>query len=257
MEDPISQPGSLMPFAEEARVPGTYFSDGPMLPEMVVIPPGKFWMGADASDRSAKIVEKPRHWVQIAKSLAVSRYPITFEQWDAHADGDPEIHRPDDCGWGRGRRPVVNISWEDAENYVSRLSITAGRPYRLLSEAEWEYCCRAGTIPAPKADLLRPNGGDRPGAGRTLPVGSFRPNAFGLFDVGDNVRELVADAWHDAYLGAPTDGSAWGQNEATMWRVVRGGGWDAPPLRSCCLRDRIHHIQRMNNTGFRIACGLE
>ena len=258
MKDAIPQPGFPLQFAEGARAPGTCFSDGLSLPEMVLIPPGKFWMGADEDDKSANVVEKPRHWVQIAKPLAVSRYPITFEQWDAYADGDPEIHRPDDCGWGRGRRPVVNVSWEDAENYVSRLSIAAGRPYRLLSEAEWEYCCRAGKTPAPKPDSMNPDDGNHPRAGRTLPVGSLRPNAFGLFDMGGNVRELVADAWHDSYLGAPTDGSAWGQNEATMWRVARGSGWDAPPEnRPCCLRDCIHHIKRLNNTGFRVACDLE
>jgi formylglycine-generating enzyme required for sulfatase activity len=237
MNDAIPQPGPAMELAEEAHTPGACFSDGPMLPEMVVIPPGKFWMGDDG-DKSANGVGKPRLWVQIAKILAVSRYPITFEQWDAYADGDPEVHRPDDCGLGRGRRPVVNVSWEDAERYVSRLSIMAGRPYRLLSEAEWEYCRRAG--------------------GQTPPVGSFQPNAFGLFDMDGNVREFVADAWHDTYRGAPADGSAWEQNEATMWRVVRGGGCDAPPrILRRAIRDRIHHIQRMNDVGFRVACGLD
>jgi formylglycine-generating enzyme required for sulfatase activity len=236
-----------MEFAEEARMPGTCFSDGPMLPEMVVVPPGRFWMGADdEGDKFANAVGKPRHWVQIANPLAVSRYPITFEQWDAYADGDPDVHRPDDCGWGRGRRPVVNVSWEDAEHYVTRLSIMAGRPYRLLSEAEWEYCCRAGTSAAVCT------------GGRTLPVGSFQPNDFGLFDMDGNVCELVADAWHDSYRGAPSDGSAWGPNEATMWRVVRGRGWDAPPrILPAPFRDRVHHIQRRNNTGFRVACALD
>jgi len=236
-----------MVFAEEARAPGTCFSDGPMLPEMVVVPPGRFWMGADdEDDKLVNALEKPRHWVQIANPLAVSRYPVTFEQWDVYADGDPDVHRPDDCGWGRGRRPVVNVSWEDAEHYVTRLSIMAGRPYRLLSEAEWEYCCRAGTS-GPACTSVR-----------TLPVGSFQPNAFGLFDMDGNVCELVADAWHDSYRGAPTDGSAWGQNDATMWRVVRGRGWDAPPqILPGPLRDRVHHIERRNNMGFRVACGLD
>jgi formylglycine-generating enzyme required for sulfatase activity len=247
MNDASPQPAPLMEFAEEARTPGTCFSDGPTLPEMVVVPPGKFWMGADDQDgKLANAVGKPRHWVQIAKPLAVSRYPVTFEQWDAYADGDPDVHRPDDCGWGRGRRPVVNVSWEDAGLYVSRLSIAAGRPYRLLSEAEWEYCCRAG------------NGGVLSIGNRTLPVGSFQPNAFGLFDMDGNVRELVADAWHDSYRGAPIDGSPWEQNEATMWRVVRGGGGDAPSrILRCPVRDRVHHIQRMDNVGFRVACGLD
>ena len=218
MKDATPQPGPMMQFAEEAQTPGSCFSDGPMLPEMVVIPPGKFWMGADdEGGRSANVSDKSRHWVQITEPLAVSRFPITFEQWDAYADGDVEVHRPDDGGLGRGRRPVVNVSWEDAERYVSRLSIAAGRPYRLLSEAEWEYCCRA------RSDAVSST------VGQTPPARSFQPNAFGLFDMDGDVRELVADAWHDTYFGSPTDGSAWGQNDATMWRVVRGaGGMRAP-----------------------------
>jgi formylglycine-generating enzyme required for sulfatase activity len=211
MKDSIPQ--SAPQFIDEARSPGACFSDGPMLPEMVVVPPGKFWMEADEeADKPAGMADKPRHWVQIAYPLAVSRYPITFEQWDASAEGDPDVHRPDDHGLGRGRRPVVNVSWEDAEHYVRWLSIAAGRPYRLLSEAEWEYCCSAG-----------------------------------LSDVDANVNELVADAWHDTYQGAPSDGSAWEQNKATMWRVVRGGRF----------RKSVHHLKRMDNAGFRVACGLD
>ncbi len=216
MKHAIQQSRPPMPFAEEALTPGACFSDGLMLPEMVVVPPGKFWMGAD---------QENRHWVQIAYPLAISRYPITFEQWDAYAVGDPDVHLPDDCGGGRGRRSVVNVSWEDAEHYVSWLSIAAGRAYRLLSEAEWEYYCRCS---------------------QPLPVGSIGPNAFGLFAMDGNFRELLADAWHESYREAPTDGSAWEQNEATMWRVVRGPA-----------RDRIDHIKRMNDTGFRVACGLD
>jgi formylglycine-generating enzyme required for sulfatase activity len=226
MSDLAFKSGDSTKFAEEARLPGACFSDGPMLPEMVVIPPGKFWMGADdEGDKFAGAVEKPRHWVQIDYPLAVSRYPITFEQWDACTDGDPDAHRPDDCGLDRGRRPVINVSWEDAELYVRWLSLAAGRAYRLLSEAEWEFCCR--------------------------------PNAFQLFDMQSKVSELVADAWHDSYQGAPTDGSAWEQNKAAMWRVVRGGGGDTSPgILRCPFRDRVHHLKRMDNMGFRVACGL-
>ena len=200
-----------------------------MLPEMVVVPPGKFWMGADdEGDNLAGGVDKPRHWVQIAYPLAVSRHPITFEQWDTFAEGDPDVHRPEDPGLGRGRRPVVNVSWEDTEHYVRWLSIAAGRPYRLLSEAEWEYCCRAGT-------------------GDVSLVGGGRPNSFGLFEMDADITELVADAWHGTYQGALSDGSAWEQNKAIMWRVVRGG-------RS---RDSVHHLKRAGNMSFRVACGLD
>jgi formylglycine-generating enzyme required for sulfatase activity len=267
MSDTLDRPGAEVIDAAEAHTAGACFSDGPALPEMVVVPQGKFWMGADdEGDKFASSVEKPRHWVEIPRTIAVSRYPVTFEQWDAYADGNAETHRPDDRGWGRGRRPVVNVSWEDAQEYVTWLSMSAGRAYRLLSEAEWEYCCRGGaggvfstgsTITVKDANFLYMDYGDRPGLGAPVPVGSYRPNGFGLFDMHGNVCELVADSWHDNYRGAPTDGTAWGQTEATMWRVVRGGGWDAlPRILRCPFRDWVHHTKRMDNLGFRVACDL-
>jgi formylglycine-generating enzyme required for sulfatase activity len=241
MNEVIPQSEPAMEFAEEARTAGMCFSDGLMLPEMVVVPPGKFWMGADEGGESAKSVEKPRHWIQIAYPLAVSRYPVTFEQWDFCAEGDPEVHRPDDRGLGRGRRPVANVSWEDAEHYVTWLSIAAGRPYRLLSEAEWEYCCRAGS-----GEGISPS--ERLGV----------PNAFGLFDIDGSTRELVADAWHESYQGAPADGSAWEPNKDTMWRVVRGGPRDGVPgIVGGLFRGSVHHLKRLDNVGFRVACGLD
>jgi formylglycine-generating enzyme required for sulfatase activity len=249
-------------------IPGKRFRDGPLLPEMVVVPPGKFWMGAyDDEDLFAGVSEKPRHWVEITHPLAVGRYPVTFEEWDAFADSDTFAHRPDDRGWGRGRLPVLNVSWEDAESYVSWLSANTGRPYRLLSEAEWEYCCRAGAtgvfstgngISVQEANFLQLDFGTKPGMGRPLAVGSYPPNAFGLCDMHGNVCELVADAWHDNYRGAPSDGSAWEETSATIWRVVRNGGWDAlPRILRAPFRDWVHHTQRLDNMGFRVACGLD
>ena len=219
IEDLGNEPSGAMAYAEESHKPGTCFSDGPMLPEMVIIPAGKFWMGVDDPGDQFSSAVKPRHWVEIARSIAVSRSPITFEQWDLYADGNGDVHRPEDRGLGRGRRPVVSVSWEDAQEYVTWLSMSAGRVYRLLSEAEWEYCCRS---------------------------------EFGLFDVRGDMGELVADSWHDSYRGAPTDGSAWGATEATMWRVVRGGAGDGQPR----IRERVHHTKRMENVGFRVACDL-
>jgi formylglycine-generating enzyme required for sulfatase activity len=268
MKDVTPQSEPTTQFAEEARSPGACFSDGPMLPEMVVVPPGKFWMGAGGEgDKVTGGVGRPRHWVQIAYPLAVSRYPISFDQWDAFADGDPEVHRPEDGGLGRGRRPVVNVSWEDAEHYVRWLSIAAGRAYRLLSEAEWEYCCRAGTgdvvaaggkMGVGEANFPGLDCHDRLGVGGLGPVGTFGPNSFGLFDIDGNVSELVADAWHDSYRGAPSDGSAWEQIKATMWRVVRGGQLGASPGNLCIpFRDSVHHLKRVGNMSFRVACGLD
>jgi formylglycine-generating enzyme required for sulfatase activity len=248
---------------ELARIAGTCFSDGLMLPEMVVIPPGSFWMGAESAGTS----EKPRHRLEIKYWLAMSRYPVTFEQWDAFADGDGTVHRPDDQGWGRGRLPVCDVSWEDALSYVRWLSIAAGRGYRLPSEAEWEYCCRAGSdgefatgnqINVKDANFLYSDNGERLGVGRPVTVGSFPRNNFGLYDMHGNMREVVADVWHESYSGAPSDGSAWEPYDAAMWRVSRGGGWDAKRgmIRSS-FRDRVQHTQRIKNMGFRVACAFE
>ncbi len=261
----ISEP---IPIVEISRVAGTRFRDGPFLPEMVVLPPGKFWMGAnDAEDKFASVLEKPLHQVEIGRYFAVGRCPVTFAQWDAYADSDLSAHRPDERGWGRGQLPVINVSWEDAEAYTDWLSQATGRRYRLLSEAEWEYGCRAGSggvfatgggIDVKDANFLYLDFGDKPGLGHPVPVGSYPPNAMGLCDMHGNVCELVADAWHDSYAGAPADGSAWGESSASMWHVVRGGGWDGlPRILRAAFRDWIHHIQRMDNVGFRVACDLD
>jgi formylglycine-generating enzyme required for sulfatase activity len=257
----------MNPLADVTRKPGTRFRDGPHLPEMVVVASGKFWMGADESvDKFANTVEKPRHWVEINYPLAVGRRPVTFAEWDEFVNCEPEMHRPEDRGWGRGELPVVNVSWEDAQCYVSWLSANTGRSYRLLSESEWEYCCRAGTngifstgdgIDVKQANFLYMDFGDKPGVGHPVNAGSYEANSFGLCDMHGNVCQLVADAWHDNYSGAPTDGSPWGET-ADMWRVVRGGGWDAlPRILRAAFRDWVHHTQRLDNMGFRVACDIE
>jgi formylglycine-generating enzyme required for sulfatase activity len=227
-----------------------------MTPEMIVVPPGEFWMGADVeNDKFASVVESPRHRVSIEYPLEVGRCPVTVEQWNAYIDGS-----------GSSRLPVVNVSWDDALGYVRWLSEQTGRRYRLPSEAEWEYCCRAGTdsifstgntISIARANFLYLDFGGRPGLGRLVEVGSYPPNKFGLHDMHGNVCELVADIWHDSHAGAPTDGSARTEPVSSPWRVVRGGGWDALPrvLRSA-FRDWIRHDQRMDNVGFRVVCDV-
>jgi formylglycine-generating enzyme required for sulfatase activity len=243
------------------------FRDGDLLPEMAIIPRGQFWMGATGDDdKFASIVEKPRHLVEINHSLAMGRCPVTFEEWDAFVREIPAAFSPPDYERGRGRRPVCNVSWNDVQAYVKWVSKRTGRSYRLPSEAEWEYGCRAGTssvfatgesISIEQANFLYLDFGDRPGLGRSVPVGSYPPNAFGLYDMHGNVCELVADAWHDNYSGAPADGSVWEESFGSAWCVVRGGGWDALPriLRSA-FRDWVGRDQRMDNMGFRVACDL-
>jgi formylglycine-generating enzyme required for sulfatase activity len=249
-------------------LPGARFRDGPHLPEMIVVPAGRFDMGAnETNDKFASVVEKPRHQVEIPQAFGIGRFPVTFEEWDAFAEGNNEEHQPDDRGWGRGRLPVFNVSWEDAQAYLSWLSANTGRWYRLLSEAEWEYCCRAGStgvftagndLTIKDANFLYMDFGDRPGKGCPMPVGSFQPNAFGLCDMLGNVSELVADEWHDSFAGAPADGSVWGEFSPSMWRVVRGGGWDGlPRILRAAFRDWVYHHQRLDNMGFRVACNLD
>ena len=197
------------------RLRGSTFRDVPDAPEMVVIPAGRFVMGSPASEQGRSDDEGPQHEVHIARPFAVGRFQVTFDEWDACVAAGGCKHRPKDEGWGRGKRPVINVSWEEAQAYVAWLSKKTGQQYRLLSEAEWEYAARAGTT-------TRYPWGDDPGVNRanfdgsgsqwsskqTAPVGSFEPNAFGLHDMIGNVLEWVQDCWNDGYKGAPADGSA-------------------------------------------------
>ena len=206
--------------------------------------------------------ERPRHRVRIGEAFAVGKYEVMFAEWDACvAAGGCRGYRPDDEGWGRGRRPVVNVSWEDAKAYVEWLSRKTGKRYRLLSEGEWEYVARAGMETAYWW-------GEEIGSGRancsgcgsgwdgrqTAPAGSFEANGFGLHDVHGNVREWVEDCWHGNYGGAPTDGSAWTSGGNCGRRVLRGGSWSGKPgsLRSA-VRVWNSAGLRINYNGFRIA----
>ena len=249
---------------------GRTFCDGPGLPRMVTVPAGSFWMGADdADDKFASPVEKPRHEVVIARPFALGRTPVTFDEWDHYA-GEAGVRCPRDYGRGRGRNPVADVSWDDAVGYAAWLSNRAGRRagrrYRLPSEAEWEYACRAGTttvfstgssISVEQANYLYSDFRERSGLGGPVAVGSYPPNPFGLFDMHGNVCELVADAWHDDHAGAPGDGAARNGPAANELRVVRGGGWDAMPrILRCAYRDWVGRNARLDNVGFRVACDL-
>lgn len=206
-------------------------------PEMVVVPPGEFLMGSPKTEphRGAE----PQHVVTILRAFAVSRFEITFDQWDACVkNGGCNGYRPD-APWGRGRRPVVNVNWNEAKAYAAWLSKKTGHRYRLLSESEWEYAARAGattafafgpTLSAKDANFdasskteLNAKGLAR---GKALPVGSFKANAFGLNDMHGNVWEWVEDCWNDDYGPTmPRDGSAALTGDCNG-RVLRGGSWE-------------------------------
>ena len=200
-----------------------------LTPEMVLIPAGSFRMGC-VSGQDCWDHVLPVHEVTILEPFEVSKYEVTFAEWDACAvRGGCGGYRPDDHGWGRSTRPVIDVSWADAQAYVSWLSSQTGEHYRLLTEAEWEYVARAGT--ETDYGLGDNDGSNLPtwtrgrSMGRnyvpTAPVGSFPANAFGVHDLHGNVFEWVEDCRNDSYAGAPTDGSAWLSGDCD-WRVLRG-----------------------------------
>ena len=247
------------------------FRDCEACPEMVEVPAGRYKMGSPISEDGHESEEGPQHWVTIANPFAVGAYEVTFGEWDACvSDGGCAGYWPDDEGWGRGRRPVINVSWEDAQMYVAWLTDKTGKKYRLLSESEWEYVARAGsttsfhtgeTISSSQANY---DGNFTYGMGRrgeyrerTTPVGTFRPNVYGLYDVHGNVQEWVQDCWNDRYEGAPTDGSAWESGDCSNRRVSRGGSWyDVPAYLRSEYRCGIDPEDRDNDGGFRVALEL-
>jgi formylglycine-generating enzyme required for sulfatase activity len=236
--------------------PGESFKDCPVCPEMVVVPAGRFAMGSEAASD-----EMPVHEVVLARAFAVGRFEVTFAEWDACVAEGACSHVPNDQGFGRDSRPVVDVSWNDVTKaYLPWLSRKAGRTYRLLSEAEWEYAARAGSRTAYAW-------GDDIGAGRancdrcgsawdnrqTATVGSFAANAFGLHDLHGNVWEWTQDCYQDSYAGAPRNGSV-RQRANCQTRVVRGGGWsDRPRYLRSAIRYGDPPDYRGNYVGFRVA----
>jgi formylglycine-generating enzyme required for sulfatase activity len=245
---------------ERALKPGDPpFKECTGCPEMIVVPAGNFTMGSPANEKARSKDEGPQHGVTIAKPFAVARFELTFDEWDAcaaHGDCDPHIT---DSGWGRGRQPVIDVIWDDAQQYVAWLSRMTGQPYRLLTEAEWEYAARAGTTTAYYwGDEIGKGNANCAGCGsqwdgkQTAPIGSFAPNAFGLYDMAGNMYQWVQDCYHGDYNGAPTNGSAWTSGDCGR-RVLRGGSWNFNPrfLRSAS-RFWSPSLFRDNVLGFRV-----
>jgi formylglycine-generating enzyme required for sulfatase activity len=229
-------------------------------PTMVEIPAGSFRMG-DLSGGGLSD-ERPVREVVFARPFALGRYPVTFEEYDRFAQATGR-DLPSDQGWGRGRRPVINVSWDDAMAYCQWLSAQTGQTYRLPSEAEWEYACRAGTtteyswgddIGCNHTNCL--NSGSQCSGKRTAPVGSFEHNPWGLYDMHGNVWEWCADCWNNSYRGAPSDGSAWTNGKCER-RVLRGGSW-SNIVQSVRAAYRFNHTTsfRYNGYGFRVAKDL-
>lgn|GEM_PF-5570803 len=235
-------------------------------PVLVLIPAGSFQMGSLENEKWRYSNESPMHEVKI-NSFEIGKYAVTFEEWDTCvADGGCRQILKDE-NWGRRKRPVIHVSWEDVQEYIQWLNKKTGKNYRLPTEAEWEYAARAGTTTLFSCgqeiltEIANYNGSyqyedDRKGKHRekTVSVDRFPPNPFGLYQMHGNIMEWTEDCWHKQYDGAPSDGSTWIAEGDCTHRVVRGGSWESYPrdLRSA-HRNGFSKDTRSNSLGFRIA----
>jgi formylglycine-generating enzyme required for sulfatase activity len=243
---------------QQSVEPGDIFRDCQDCPELVVVPSGDFVMGSNDTP-----YEKPERAIAVPRPFAIGRHEVTFAQWDQCADAGTCKHRPDDHGWGRANQPVINVSWEDTKLFLTWLSQKTGQRYRLPTEAEWEYAARAGT----KTPFWwgRDAGTGRaqcatcvnPPPQKMAPVGSFRPNGFGLYDTSGNAAEWVEDCWNDNYRNAPKETSAWTSGDCRL-RVLRGGNFTSPAtaIRSAA-RFRYDIDVRYYANGFRVLRELQ
>jgi formylglycine-generating enzyme required for sulfatase activity/class 3 adenylate cyclase len=224
-----------------------------VIPEMVSIPGGAFLMGSDGDPS-----EKPIHRVTI-KSFAISKFPITVREWNACVAAKSCSYTP----IGNDSAPVTNLSWADTQQYVEWLSNIAQKPFRLPTEAEWEYAARGGTSSkfwwGEQLQTATANckGCNEPyDSSQPLKVGSFRPNPFGLYDMGGNIHQWVTDCWHENYQGAPSDGSAWVENDCRSY-VIRSGSWkNDPSYVRPSNRDHYDATVRYPTHGLRVAQSL-
>ena len=244
---------------------------GDALPlHMVLIPAGTFLMGSSEDELERLYSEGPQHEGSVPTFL-MGRYPVTQAQWRIVADL-PQVNRelkPDPSNFKGDNRPVEQVSWYEAVEFCDRLAQHTQRPYRLPTEAEWEYACRAGTkrpfyfgktltteVANYNGNYIYADGPKGEYRKETAPVDHFGiANAFGLSDMHGNVWEWCQDHWHDNYEGAPADGSTWLSEYEGASRVVRGGSWlNAPRHCRSASRNDVNLGNRDDNVGFRIVC---
>jgi formylglycine-generating enzyme required for sulfatase activity len=231
-------------------------------PEMVRVPPAGFALAFEMGSARGGEDEQPVHPVTFKRPFAIGKYEVSFDEYAVFAQqtGAP---MPSDEDWGSGRRPVINVSWDDARDYARWLSSVTGRTYRLPTEAEWEFASRAGTREAywwgnaVGEGLANCYGCGGPWDGeRTAPVGSFESNPWGLHDTLGNVWEWTADCWHENYQAAPGDGSVWLEESGgdCARHVVRGGAWfNMPSNVRSALRFGADDVYAFPFLGFRLA----
>jgi formylglycine-generating enzyme required for sulfatase activity len=266
----VSLSRSALPLSaseECALKPKDVFKECDTCPEMIVIAAGSFTMGSSNSEpeRGGDEAQVP---VTIDAPIAVGKFAVTFDEWDTCvSDGGCGGYKPEDEGWGHDNRPVINVSWDDAQKYVKWLNGKTGKTYRLLSESEREYVTRAGTKTpfwwgsaitpeqANYAGTVAPyKGGGEKGEYRqkTVPVDSFAPNPWGLYNVHGNVWDWTQDCWNDSNNGNPGDGSARTIGDCSR-RVLRGGSWlSGPGFLRAASRDGNAADFRGSRSGFRL-----
>jgi len=250
----------------KARFFTEYLGDGVNL-EMVAIPGGQFLMGSPESEADRDSDESPQHHVKI-QPFFMGKFPVTQAQWRVVAGWDKvNIDLESDPSYFKGNnRPVECVSWDDAVEFCSRLSRKTNKTYRLPSEAEWEYACRAGTTTpfcfgeTITTDLANYDGNYTYGAGstgeyrqQTTDVGNFPANLFGLYDLHGNIWEWCEDVWHDSYNCAPADGSAWMSGSNNKYKLLRGGSWNhLPGFCRSAERDGFARDYMNYDVGFRV-----
>ena len=257
-EPPVKPPVTAPTTAAAAPRAGADIKDCPACPVLVALPAGSFTMGNNASDPS----EKPAHQVAIGAPFAIGKFEVTVQQWNACVDARacPKVAQPANTG---ANAPMRDLSWDDAQQYVKWLGAATGKPYRLPTEAEWEFAARGGSatpywwgeqMVAGKAnckDCGPPWSADRPAN-----VGSFGANRYGLHDTSGSVWEWVSDCWHNNYKDAPADGRSWDQPNCRV-RVIRGGSWrEGTAYMVASTRFKYDASVRQSQNGFRVARSL-
>ena len=238
-------------------------------PDMVTIQPGRFLMGSPQGETRRDRNEGPQIEVSIPYSFEIGRFEVTYAEWrDCVEAGGCKGYRPDDNGWGRGDRPVTNVSYQDAQSYIAWLNKSTGKQYRLPTEAEWEYVARAGgSLPFSTAtgtgisDREANFNGEFPYGGgakgrylkKTVPVGSYAPNAFGVHDIHGNVYEWVSDCYAKSHQGNPANGQRRTDGDCNR-RIIRGGSWVTHGYQMRAAKRLSYTMDyRYDDFGFRLA----